>query len=115
MLKHDDIQQQVKAGKLSARKGRELAQIENDEVRRKLTEATLNDGLSHKQIKNAVRKRKGKRKKSPAKTTLTFQTETGGTMTVEGPATWSYDNVEQFLVEVLEEVRHRIKNNVGLY
>lgn len=114
-LKHPDIHEAVKAGRLSASKAHQLSQLKNDQVRRELTQATLTDGLTHKQVKNAVRKRKGKPQKRPAKTSLRFQTESGGNVLVEGPTKWTYDDVEQTLLEVLEEVRHRLANNVGLY
>lgn len=112
----EDIQQQVDEGEVSARTGYELSKIPEDDDRRQLSQLAAKGQLTHEQASNVVQKQSARRQKScPNNTKLTFVVENNWKITVSHKSCGNYHEVEQALSEALDEVRHRIQNNVQLY
>ena len=107
----EDIQRQVNEGVIAARSAYELSKLQNDDARRQLAEKAAG-GMTQKQTANAVRQRLGKTKAKPRGTKLTFDADDGWRVIVSANKKGSYHEVEQALQQVLDEVRHRIDNNV---
>ncbi len=106
-----DIQHQVDAGEISARAAYELSKLDNDGMRQQLAEQAAAGKLTHDQTAKAVRQRRGKPREKSRGTSLKFITELGWTISARSMRKGSYAELEQSLVEVLAEVRHRISNN----
>ena len=112
----EDVQQQVEAGKLSARAAYELSKLESEEQIR----ATLasggesSEGFSIARAQGQVRQRKGKAASKPRGVKQTFTTEDGWKVVVTANRKGNYHEMEEALQQALEEVRLRIDNNVQL-
>jgi ParB family chromosome partitioning protein len=111
----DDIQQRVNDGEISARTGYELSKLPGDDSRRKLAERALKDDLTHEDMANVVRQKRGKQKPKTRGTTQTFMTEHGWRVVVSAKKKGTYYEIEQALQEALDEVRHRIDNRVQIF
>lgn len=111
----DDIQEGVDGGQISPRSAYELSKLDNDTARRELAQKAASGRLTHDQAAKAVRQRKGKVARRPRGTNLSFQSENGWKVTVSAGRKGNYHEVEQALAEALEEVRHRIANNVQIF
>ena len=112
----DDIKRQVDEGQLSSRTAYEISKIEDDDQRRSLaSKARL--GMSNERAARIVRQRKGKKRRSRPNrgVHLNFTTQDGWLISVTRAQMGNYHEVEQALTEALEEVRHRINNNVQLF
>lgn len=110
----DDIQKQVDAGEIPARSAYELSKLANDRTRQRLASETAAGRLSHHQAATAARQRRGKPARKSAGIRLTIPTERGLKVTVTAPRKGTYDDVEAALLEAVEEVRQRLRNNVQL-
>ena len=110
-----DILEQVKSGTIPSRTAYEISKETNDERRRQLAKAA-GQGLTNEQAAKLVRQRKGKKKLHSRSRSvhLSFQTEDAWHIVVSRSKMGTYLEVEQALTEALEEVRHRINNNVRL-
>ena len=71
--------------------------------------------LTHEQTARAVRKRKGRAAQKRTGTKQSFITADGWKVTVSTNKKGTYWEIEETLTYALEEVRHRIKNNVQLF
>jgi len=110
----EPIQQQVDAGRISARAAYQISRITDENTRDELAFQAAAGQLSHDQAANAVRQRKGKPKRRSGGVRLAFLTESGFRVTVSATRKATYHEVEQAILEVLQETRHRINNNVQL-
>lgn len=109
-----DIQTEVAEGRVAARSAYELSKLDDPKQQRELARKAASHELSHTATAKAVRQRRGKTASSRS-TKLTFPTEEGWKVTVSAPRKGTYHEIEQALELVLEEVRHRIKNNVQVF
>lgn len=110
----DDIQQQVDAGDIPARSAYELSKLTNDRARQRLASETAAGRLSHHQAATAARQRRGKPARKSPGIRLTIPTEGGLKVTVTAPRKGTYHDVEAALLEAVEEIRQRLRNNVQL-
>ena len=110
-----DIQVDVGAGRISARIAHEISKLNDQTAQRNLAAKARSGTLTHNQATGAVRQRRGKRKVKARNTRQTFLTEAGWKVVVSANKRGTYHDIEEALVEALEEVRHRINNNVQLY
>ena len=112
----DDIQRKVEAGELAARTAYEISKAKDDGLRRQLANEASR-GLTNEQAAKKVRQRKGSKKKRRRHRTvrLSFQASDGWQINVTRTKSGNYHEIEQALNEVLEEVKHRINNNVQLF
>lgn len=113
----EDILAQVEAGLIPARSAYEISRLPDDEARRALAHRIATEGLTHEDAAVAVRERRGKPKKPSENrgTRLSFAADGGWKIVVSADKGGTYDEVEQALVTALEEVRHRIANNMSLF
>ena len=110
-----EIQQRVDSGELPARSAYELSKLSDENQQRELVEQAVAGKLTHDQAARAVRQRRGKRCEDSRGIKLTFLSESGWKVTVAANKQGTYHDVEQALQEALDEVRHRIENNVQLF
>lgn len=110
-----DIQRDVAQGKIPARSAYELSRLEDQQSQRHLARKAASGALTHGQAAKAVRQRRGKTAPKPRGIKQTFYDENGLKVTVSAKKKGTYYDIEQALVTALEEVRHRIDNNVQLF
>ena len=111
----DDIQVDVAAGRIPARTAYEISKLGDEAAQRKLAAKARSGRLNHSQAVGAVRQRQGKCRGKARNTKQTFLVEAGWKIVVSANRRGTYHEIEEALVQVLEEVRHRIDNNVQLY
>jgi ParB family chromosome partitioning protein len=111
----EDIQDDLAAGKIPGRIAHEISKIDDPVVQRTLATRARDGRLTHAQAAGAVRQRRGKRRAKARGTKQTFLTESGWRIVVSVNRCGTYHEIEEALIEVLEEVRHRIDNNVQLF
>lgn len=111
-----EIQNQVESGDLAARTAYEVSKLNSDTERTTIAADAKAKGLTAEQTANIVRRRKRKRpRRQRSGVLLSFQTTDSWKITVTRPRSGNYYEVEQALQEALDEVRHRINNNVQLF
>lgn len=111
----NDIQEQVEEGQISARAGYELSKLENEDLQRKLADQATETKLTHTQTAKAVRERRGKPAQQSRFTRENIVTPEGWRIVISARKKGTYFEIEQALEYALEEVRHRIKNNVQIF
>lgn len=111
----EDVQQQVDSGMLPRTSAYELTKLENESAQRSLAEQAAAGVLTHRQASGAVRQRRGKKPARPQTVRQTFRAENGISVTVTANRKTTYHHIEEALQEALDEVRHRITNNVQLF
>jgi len=116
----DEVQRQVDAGQISARTGYELSRLPDDSERTALVNEAATGELTHtKAAQLARQRRQGKKRpqRGPrgAGVRLTFHADDDWRVVVQASHGGTYHDVEQAILTALEEVRHRIANNVRLY
>jgi ParB family chromosome partitioning protein len=110
-----ELQDQTDAGKISARAAYEISKLPSSSAQKTLARRAGNGDLTCEQTAKAVRQRKGRSKPRSPATHLTFTTEDGWKIVVSAPRKGRYEEVEQALSVAMEEVRHRIRNNVQMF
>jgi ParB family chromosome partitioning protein len=111
-----DVQQQVAAGKISARSGYELSKLESPVIQQRLGKEIAGNSLSHQQTARAVRKRKGRPPSQKVRgTRQTFIAENGWKVIVTANQKGNHYDIEAALTYALEEVRHRIEHGCQLF
>ena len=110
-----DIQHDVASGKIPARSAYELSRLDDQESQRRLARKAASGALTHGQAAKAVRQRRGKTVAKPRGIKLTFCDENGFRVTVSASKKGTYYDIQQALVTALEDVQHRIDNNVQLF
>ncbi len=109
----EDLQQQVAEEKISARTGYEISKITNNSQQRMLAADVTDGKLSHSETRNRVRLTKGKSGKlKSAGTKLTFTPTENHRIVVTSPVKTTYAAIEEALSMALDDVRHRIENNI---
>ena len=115
----DDVQRQVDDGQISARTAYELSRLPESTERAALVNEAASGDLTNTEAAQLVRQsRPGKqrprcRRQAPG-VRLTFQADDDWQVLVRSSQRGTYHHVEQALQTALEEVRHRIANNVQL-
>lgn len=111
------IQQQVEAGAIAPRSAYELSKLTDTREQALLARRIATGNLSHAETVSAVRQRRRQRKTSTAQrgTQLTFMADAGWQIRVSASHRGNYDEVAQALRQALEEVEHRIANNVQIF
>ena len=107
-----DIQAKIESGELPARTAYEISKLENETQQRAMLSAVSTEGLTNQQARNRVQIRRGKRTPQRVGTKLTFTSYQDHSVTVSSTAKTTYEAIEAALQTALEEVRHRIENNV---
>ena len=111
-----DIQLQVETGTLPKSSAYEISKLENSEQQAKLASQAASGELSHSQAVNQIKQRRGKKVAKPRSGIhQVFLSERGLKVTVTSKAKVNYHEVELALTEALEEVRHRINNNIKIF
>ena len=111
----DDVQEQVATGAISARSAYELSRLDDESQIRPLAAKAAAGTITHEQAANAVRQRKGTPKPKARGTRQTFLDPDGWRIVVSLNRRGTYPEMEQALLRTLEEIRHRIENNVQLF
>ena len=109
-----DLIEEIEAGRLPVRSAYELTKLPTEAAQRSLAKQIIEQTLTAGQTSMAVRQRKGTARQRRTIRSLRFQSESGLKMTITPRPDSTYSQVEEFLTEVLEEVRHRIENRVHL-
>ena len=116
----DEVQCQIDEGQISARTAYELSRLPESSERTALVNEAASGDLTHTEAAQLVSEhRKQKRnprlnQRSPG-VRLTFQADDNWQIIVRSSKSGTYHHIEQALLGALEEVRHRIANNVQLY
>lgn len=110
-----EIQQQVDAGTLPKSSAYEISKLGNSEQQTKLATQAASGELSHSQTVKQIKQRRGKKATKPRSGIhQVFLSERGLKVTVSAASKVNYHEVELAITEALEEVRHRIRNNIKL-
>lgn len=112
----DDLVAEVEAGVLTARAAYEVSKLPTVSAQRKLAKLIAEQAMSVSQTSNTVRQRQGKtRKRRNRHGKLTFQSDCGTIrLIISHSAATNYAMIDEFVSVVLDEVRHRCRNNVSL-
>lgn len=106
-----EIQSRVARGELAARSAYEISRLPNGAVRDGIVQRASSESLTLDDTQQlAIRRRR--RKNSDDQPRLTFFVDEGWRVVVSGQRRGCYEEVEQVLLMALEEVRHRIRNQV---
>ena len=111
----EDVQRQVDSGDVPARSAYELSKLPDQQQQRQLASQAAQGRLTHDEAARAVKKFGGNRDRKPRGTKLTFFAERDWKIVVASDQRATYHDIELALQQVLEEVRHRIENNVQLF
>ncbi|QDV83788.1 ParB/RepB/Spo0J family partition protein [Planctomycetes bacterium TBK1r] len=110
-----EIQRKVDAGTLPKTSAYEISKLNNTEQQTKLARRAASGELSHANTVNQIKQRRGKSSSKPRKGIhQVFFPENGLKVTVTAGTKVNYHEVELALSEALDEVRHRIRNNIKL-
>ena len=111
-----EVQQQVDAGTLPKTSAYEISKLDNEEQQAELATQAASGELSHAKTVSQIKQRRGKKSAKPRTGThQVFLSERGLKVTITAASKVNYHEVELALTEALEEVRHRIKNNIKLF
>ena len=109
-----DIQAKIESGELPARTAYEISKLDSEAQQRAMLSAVSSEGLTNQQARNRVQIKQGKRTPQRVGSKLTFASYTDHSVTVASTAKTTYEAIEAALQMALEEVRHRIENNVQI-
>ena len=109
-----DIQSKIESGELPARTAYEISKLENETQQRAMLSTVSSERLTNQQARNRVRVKQGKRAPQRVGTKLTFNSYSDHSVTVSSAAKTTYEAIEAALQTALEEVRHRIENDVQI-
>jgi ParB family chromosome partitioning protein len=110
-----ELRDRVARGEIPARSAYELSKVDDDRARTALADRAAAGAMTHDDVARAARGRKGRAALKLRRTRLSFQVAGGWKVVVSAGRKGSYDEVEIALLEAIEEVRTRIKNNVQLF
>lgn len=111
----EEVQTRIESGEISRTSAYELSKLDNESVQRELSQQAAAEGLTQRKTTQAVRQRQGKTVSKPRGLHQTFFTDNDIKVVVSSRRKASYEEVLAALQEVLDEVRHRIDNNVQLF
>lgn len=110
-----EVQQQVDAGTLPKSSAYELSKLSDGKAQAELAAQAVAGELPHARTVKQVNQRRGKAKANPQDgVQLTFFADNGMRITISSKAKTNYHEVELGLADALEEVRHRIRNNIKI-
>ena len=109
-----DIQSKIESGELPARTAYELSKLDDESQQRAMLSAVSSEKLTNQQARNRVRVKQGKRATQRVGTKLNFNSYKDHSVTVSSSSKTTYEAIEVALQTALEEVRHRIENNVQI-
>lgn len=110
------IQQQVDAGTLPKTSAYEISKLDNSEQQANLADRAASGELSHAKTVSQIKQRRGKATSKPRKGIhQVYFSDNGLKVTVTAATKVNYHEVELALSEALEEVQHRIRNNIKLF
>lgn len=107
-----DIQAKIESGELPARTAYEISKLDDEKQQRMMLSDVSSEGLTNQQARNRVRVKKGKGTITRAGTKLTFNSYADHQVIVTSPSKTTYEAIEAALQTALEDVRHRIANNI---
>ncbi len=110
-----DVQQQVGSGQLSPRLAYEVSKFDTEKQQLEMARRMAGGELASAHMGQLAAKRKRRVKTKTKSMSLSFESEHGWTVQVSKPNSGNYHEVENALVTALNDVRHRIRNNVKLY
>lgn len=111
-----DVQQQVDAGTLPKTSAYEISKLDDLEQQTKLASQAAAGELTHAKTVSQIKQRRGKKSTKPRSGIhQVFLSERGLKVTVTAASKVNYHEVELALSEAIDEVRHRIRNNVKLF
>lgn len=108
----DAIIVDVEAGRISSRTAYEISREKDPERQQRLAGQAASGKLTHTDANRVVDARR-RRKTSRTGCRLFFQTDHGISVTTSAADKVTYHQIEAALLQALEEVRHRIDNNVS--
>lgn len=108
----DDLLSDVETGQLSTRAAYELTRLPTPESQRKMAHQITRQSMTAVQASNAVRKQRGKKGQRRTKKKLTFVSESGHQLVIYPPQATNYAEIEEFILEVLDEIRLRRDSNI---
>jgi len=112
----EEIQKQVDSGALPKTSAYEISKLDDSDQQATLASKAASGELSHAKTVNQIRQRKGKTAAKPrVGLHQVFMSESGIRVTVTSNSKATYDEVAAALSEALEEVQHRIRNNIRLF
>jgi ParB family chromosome partitioning protein len=111
----EELQGRVARGDIPARSAYELSKVADDGARAALADQAAAGSMTHDALARAARSRKGRPAQKPRNTRITLLAAGGWKVVVSSARKGTYDEVELALLEALEEVRTRIRNNVQLF
>ena len=109
-----DIQVKIESGELPARTAYEISKLDDESQQRTMLSDVSKEGLTNQEARNRVRVKRGKGASQRAGTKLTFNPSSDHIIVVSSPTTTTYEAIEAALQTTLEEVQHRIVNNVRI-
>ena len=109
----EQVQQQVEAGTLAKSSAYELSKLTSKEAQVEIAKEAKTGQMPHVKIVRQAKKRRG-RSITRQGVKQTFIAESGIEICVSSKSKANYHEIEQALLEVIEDVRHRIKNGRSL-
>lgn len=109
-----DIQAKIESGDLPARTAYEISKLDDESQQRAMLSDVADGKLTNQEARNRVRVKKGKGTSAHIGTKLTFTSETDIRIVVSSPKAVTYEAIEIALQTTLQEVEHRIENNVRI-
>jgi len=112
----EHVQQQVDAGTLPKSSAYEISKLPDSSQQTTLANKAVSGELSHAKTVKQIKQRRGKKSPKPRQGLhQVFIAESGLKVTVTSKSKANYHEVEQAISEALEEVQHRIRNNIKLF
>lgn len=109
-----DIQAKIESGELPARTAYEISKLDDESQQRAMLSDISEEKLTNQQARNRVRVKRGKGTAQRVGTKMTFNSYADHQVIVSSPAKTTYEAIEAALQATLEDVRHRIENNVQI-
>jgi ParB family chromosome partitioning protein len=111
----EELQGKVARGEIPARSAYELSKIPDESTRAALAERAAAGSMTHEDLARAASRRKGRRARKPGRTRVTLLVEGNWKVVVSACRKGTYDEIEAALLQALEEIQTRVRNNVQLF
>ena len=112
----EDVQKKVESGTLAKSSAYEISKLSDTEAQAEIATKASTGELSHANTVKKINERRSKKK--PARSTgtnLSFFAENGIKVAVASKSKVDYHEIELALTDAIEEVQHRIRNNIKLF
>ena len=109
-----DIQAKIESGDLPARTAYEISKLDDEDQQRAMLTDVSEESLTNQEARNRIRVKTGKCVPTRVGTKLTFTPTENHKIVVSSLNGTTYEAIEVALQNTLEEVQHRIENNVQL-